>query len=131
MPFDDQKILSGLLAVGLVGFSFYFSWMQIKRSWYEFIDIPGYFSDEALLSIEAGKFPYDFYIDGADFTPVAVFYSRKDVNKLWEEGLAPLFESGKRFVLITHQYRLDRFNIPTNRYRIIGQDRDKILIIKE
>lgn len=126
-----KKVFGVFLIVGLLGFSFYFSSIQIKRSWYEFIDIPKYFSDEAILSKKAREFPHDFYIDGADFTPTAVFYSHKDVNKLWEGGLAPLFESGKKFVLITHQWRLDKFNIPKESYKIIASDRDKILIVRE
>lgn len=126
-----RKVLRAVLSLSLIGFCLYFSWIQIKRSWYEFIDIPGYISDEAILSKKAGTFPYDFYIDGADFTPVAVFYSHKDVNKLWEGGLAPLFESGKKFVLITHQWRLDKFDIPKDGYEIIAADRDKILVIKK
>lgn len=126
-----EKVFTALLIAGLAGFSIYFSWMQIKRSWYEFIDIPRYFSDEAILSKKAGQFPYDFYIDGADFTPVAVFYSHKDVNKLWEGGLEPLFETKKEFVLITHQWRLNKFNIPAQSYEIIATDRDKILVIRK
>lgn len=126
-----KKVLEIFLAALLMGFSFYFSWIQIKRSWYEFIDIPGYISDEAILSKKAGEFPYDFYIDGSDFTPTAVFYSHKDVNKIWEGGLGPLFESGKKFVLITHQWRIDKFNIPKESYEIIAADRDKILVIRK
>ena len=126
-----QKILRVLLIAGLLGFSFYFSAIQIRRSWYEFIDIPKYFSDEAILSKKARQFPYDFYIDGSDFTPVAVFYSHKDVSKIWDEGLTPLFASGKKFVLITYQWRLDKFHTPKDSYEIIASDRDKILIIRK
>ena len=126
-----QKGLKVLLAVGLLGFSFYYSAIQIRRSWYEFIDIPKYFSDEAILSKKAGEFPYDFYIDGTDFTPVAVFYSHKDVNKIWEGGLLPLFESKQKFVLIVEQWRLDKFHIPASSYQVIAKDRDKILLLKK
>lgn len=126
-----QKVLKGVVAAGLIGFCLYIAQIQIKRSWYEFIDIPKYISDEAILSREAGKFPYDFYIDGADFTPVAVFYSNKKVGKIWEEGLVPLFDTGEKFVLITHQWRLDKFYIPKESYEIIASDRDKILVIRK
>lgn len=126
-----RKVLGIFLIIGLCFYSAYFSWMQIKRSWYEFIDIPAYFSDEALLSKKAGEYPYDFYIDGPDFTPVAVFYSHKNVSKLWEEGLKPLFDSNKKFVLITQQWRLDKFEIPVETYEIIAKDRDKILVIRK
>lgn len=131
--FNKKKVLLvNLVAVGLIGYSIYFSWMQIKRSWYEFIDIPKFISDEAILSKKAGEFPQDFYIDGADFTPVAVFYShKKRVEKIWEEGLKPLFDSDKKFVMITQQYRLDKFNIGKDQYEIIATDRDKILILRK
>lgn len=126
-----KKELGVLVSLGLLGYSFYFSYIQIKRSWYEFIDIPKYISDEAILSKEAGKFPYKFYIDGSDFTPAAYFYSNKKVGKIWDEGLAPLFDSDEKFVLITHQWRLDKFNITPGRYKLIKTDRDKILIVRE
>lgn len=119
------------LAIGMLAFCFYFSWMQIKRSWYEFIDIPAFISDEAILSEEAGKYPYTFYIDGSDFTPTAYFYSGKRVEKIWDERLPGLFKEGKPFVLITHQWRLDKYKIPDGSYEVIKTDRDKMLIIKK
>lgn len=131
--FTDQKaMLVSLVAIGLIGYSTYFSWMQIKRSWYEFIDIDKYISDEAILSKKAGEFSPNFYIDGADFTPVAVFYShKKRVEKIWEEGLKPLFDSNKKFIMITQQYRLDKYIIGKDQYEIIATDRDKILILRK
>ncbi len=139
-----KKEFSILLIALMLGFSGYFSWMQIKRSWYEFIDIPKYVSDEAILSEIAGKFPYKFYIDGSDFTPAAVFYSgktkqtvgstviiNKKVGKIWDGGLGELFDSSEKFVLITHQWRLDKFNIKSDKYKFIEKDRDKILIVRD
>lgn len=126
-----KKELGVLVSLGLLGFSVYFSQLQIKRSWYEFIDIPKYISDEAILSQEAGKFPYKFYIDGSDFTPAAYFYSNKKVSKVWDEGLAPLFYTDEKFVLITHKWRLDKFNITPQSYRLVKTDRDKILIVRQ
>lgn len=126
-----KKELGVLVSLGLLGFSVYFSYLQIKRSWYEFIDIPKYISDEAILSEEAGKFPYKFYIDGSDFTPAAYFYSGKTVSKLWDEGLISLFDTGEKFVLITHKWRLEKFNITPDRYKLIKTDRDKILIVRD
>lgn len=126
-----KKEVGILISVGILSYSGYFSWIQIRRSFYEFIDIPKYISDEAILSKEASKFPYNFYIDGPDFTPAAAFYSHKKVGKLWEEGLKPLFDSNEKFVLITMQWRLDKFNITKDEYRLIKMDRDKILIVRE
>lgn len=126
-----QNILNSLVMIGLASFCLYFSHMQIKRAWYEFIDIDRYITDEAILSEKAGKFPYKFYIDGPDFTPVAVFYSGKDVSKIWEDGLTALFSSDEKFVLITEQWRLDKFNITAQNYKLVAKDRDKILIVRE
>lgn len=125
------KLINVLVIFGVLAYSFYFSYAQIKRSWYEFIDISKYISDEAILSKEAGKFPYQFYIDGSDFTPAAYFYSNKPVKKLWDEGLLPLFDSEEKFILITHQYRLDKFNITPDQYKLLKKDRDKILVVRE
>lgn len=127
-----QKKVIGILTVsGMILFSGYLSWMQIKRSWYEFIDIPRYISDEAILSKKAAEYPYKFYIDGSDFTPAAYFYADKKVGKIWEQGLVPLFETDEKFALITHQWRLDKFNIKSDRYRLIQTDRDKILVVRD
>jgi 4-amino-4-deoxy-L-arabinose transferase-like glycosyltransferase len=126
-----SKQITMLTVAVMIVFSGYLSWMQIKRSWYEFIDIPRYISDEAILSKKAAEYPYKFYIDGSDFTPAAYFYSDKKVGKIWDEGLKPLFESGEKFVLITHQWRLDKFNIKPGEYKLIATDRDKILVVRE
>lgn len=122
-----RKLAAFLIIAG----GLYLSLTQIRQIWYQFIDIPAYVSDEAILSYEAGKFPYKFYIDGGDFTPAAVFYSGKDVEKVWEDGLTSLFETEPSFVLITSKWRLDKFNIKEDQYSIIKSDRDKILVVKE
>lgn len=127
----NETLLVNLVTVGLIGYSIYFSWMQIKRSWYEFIDIPAYISDEAILSTKAGKFPDDFYIDGPDFTPTAIFYSHKKVAKLHDGSFEDLLKSNRDFVLITYQWRLDKFKIPKDKYKIIAEDRDKILVVRK
>ncbi len=126
-----KKELRILLMIGLLAFCAYFAYMQIKRSWYEFIDIPAFVSDEAILSREAAKYPQQFYIDGSEFTPAAYFYSGKHVEKIWDERLPQLFEEGKPFVMITYQWRLNKYNIPANEYEVIKTDRDKILIIRK
>jgi 4-amino-4-deoxy-L-arabinose transferase-like glycosyltransferase len=126
-----QKFLNIFVIGGLSIFCLYLSQMQIKRAWYEFINIDKYITDEAILSKKAGEFSYKFYIDGPDFTPVAVFYSHKNVDKVWEDGLVSLFESNQPFVLITEQWRLDKFQIPESEYKFIASDRDKILIVRD
>ncbi len=130
MSFFLGKIIhKKVIVIALILFiSFYFSFIQIKRMWYEFINIPSFISDEAILSTEAGRYKDDFFIDGGDFTPTAVFYSRKKVVKLREDGLGPLFERKEPFVLITYQWRLNQADIKANQYMVLKTDRDKILI---
>lgn len=126
-----KSILVKLLIAGIITYSLYFSFTQIKRCWYEFIDITKFITDEEILSTKAGEYPYEFHIDGGDFTPAAIFYSNKDVQKVTDEGLDDIFNNGKEFVMITHQWRLDKFNIPKEDYEIVAEDRDKILIIRK
>lgn len=121
------KIISELFIL-CIAFIYFF--IQSQANWNNFVNIPAYFSDEAILSRDAGVYPYNFYIDGADFTPTAAFYSGKKVQKIWEGGLPELFESQNHFVLITHQWRLDKAKIPSRKYLIIAKDRDKILIMR-
>ncbi len=122
----NKVIISIVLLIGTSYIWFY----QARQAWYQFIDIPAYISDEAILSKESQKYPGDLYIDGADFGPTAVFYSEKKVYKVWEGGLQDTFKTVPQFVMITHQWRLDGSNIPAKAYRIIKKDRDKILIQK-
>ena len=116
------SILMALLTV-----SFYYSFLQGKRNWYEFIDVPAFVSDEAILSKEAGKYEEKFYID-EDFVPAAIFISEKNVKQVQNEELEELFEKEESFMVITHQWRLDSLGIKSNEYEIIKTDRDKILI---
>lgn len=126
----EETIILLLVIIPLVGVCLYISYFQIRRNWYEFIDIPAFVSDEAILSKEAGKYPYEFYIDG-DFVPAAVFYSGKNVHQISESVLKPLFAETKQFVLITYQWRLDSTQITQDQYQILKSDRDKILILKK
>lgn len=121
-----------LAVLGILAVSLYFSFPQIKRSWYQFIDIPAYISDEAILSREAGKYKEDLFIEGSDFRPAAVFYSGKNVpQRLSEDNLISLFESEKAFLLITYENNLDHLGISAKRYQILKKDRDKILVFKK
>lgn len=119
-----------LISTAIMAVCFYFSFLQIRRMWYEFIDIPAYISDEAILSGEAGKFFAPYFIDG-DFVPTAVFYSDKPVTQIWGGGIPELFADNITFSLLTKQSRLDQNNISKSSYQIIKQDRDKILILKK
>lgn len=115
-----------LVSVLLVGFAGYFSFLQLRTSWYQFIDIPAFVSDEAILAKEAGKYPEQLLIDG-DFVPAATFYSGKQVRKIWRGEIADLL-LGEPILLITNDWRLDEAKVPKERYQIIKKDRDKVLI---
>lgn len=95
--------------------------------WYQFINIPAFVTDEAILAGEAGKYKEPFMID-EDFVPAAIFYSGKHVDKVWEGGIGSLFAENKPFLLITRKWRLDQAKIPVSEYRIIKADRDKLLV---
>ncbi len=125
--FTGRKILS-VFAVFLA--TFLISFPQIRQNWYNFIDIPAFVSDEAILSREAGKYPYKFYIDD-DFDPVAAFYSDKNVEQILEGDLSGIFAKKESFVLITYQWRLEQAKIKPAEYRIVKMDRDKILVARE
>ena len=117
------------ISICLLVISFYYSYIQGKRSWYEFIDIPAFISDEAILSKEAGKYYEDLYIDG-DFLPTAIYYSEKVVKQIQNEELKGIFEKDEPFLVITYKWRLDRLEISEAEYEIIKSDRDKILVKK-
>ncbi|MDO8619221.1 MAG: glycosyltransferase family 39 protein [Candidatus Daviesbacteria bacterium] len=122
---NKQKRIMYLL---ILIFALYISLPQIKKMWFEFIDIPAFVTDEEILAKEAGKYPYPFYIDQS-FEPSAVFYSGKDAH--WENiyGLPQLFDHKSTFVLIVKQYMLDDLKINPKDYTILKKDRDKILIL--
>ena len=127
-----KKILKKptLVYLILAIFTFYISFSQIKQNWYQFIDIPTYVSDEAILSKEAGKYEHPYYIEG-DFTPAAVFYSDKMVKRVRIEGLVDLFKSDSTFLLNTKLGVLNEYGILPIQYRIIKADRDRVLVIKD
>ena len=109
-------------------FTLYISLTQIKQMWYSFVDIPAFVSDEQILSTEAGKYPYPFYIDSS-FEPAAVFYSGKNAKWVNEFYLADLFKKSEPFVMIIKQSMLDKLKIEPKSYKILKADRDKILIL--
>lgn len=125
--FFKQKFLLNII---LIIFTIYISFIQIKRMWYEFIDIPSFVSDDAILSREAGKYPYPFYIDGS-FEPVAVFYSGKNTKWENEYSLPLLFGKKQPFLLIVKQFMLDKLKVDKKDYKVLKSDRDKMLILYE
>lgn len=124
--FKDTVVVFLLLSVPIV----FVASGQIIRNWNEFVDIEGYVSDEAILSLEAGKYMEKFYIDD-DFDPVAAFYSGREVEQILTGTLENLFNGDEPFVLITYQWRLDQSGIKENQYKVLKKDRDKILLLKE
>ena len=115
------------LNILIVIFTFYVAYIQIVRMWNEFINIPAFITDDAILSKEAGKYEIPFYIDSS-FEPVAVFYSEKNVKWVNSFGLPKLFSEKSPFVLIVKQSMLDNLKIDKKDYKIIKTDRDKLLI---
>lgn len=103
---------------------------QVKMIWYQFIDIPAFISDEAILSKEAGKYPQHLNIDGA-FMPTAIFYSEKStVDQIQIERLDSLLNSNEEFLMITRKENLiNNKKISKNSFQILKEDRDKVLIL--
>lgn len=104
---------------------------QIKMMWYQFIDIPPFISDEAILSREAGKYPYRLIVDG-EYRPAALFYSEKGTISQApkkKEDFVGLLSSNEDFLLITNKWRLDNPDVSNANYKILKEDRDKVLIL--
>ena len=118
-----------IIGIVILGIAFYFSSLQIRSIWYQFIEIPRYISDEEILSREAKKYPFDYYVDSESIA-AAAFYSEKIVTRLRAKDLIPLFNTEKKFTLFTYQWRLDGADISKSSYQIIKKDRDKILVIR-
>lgn len=98
---------------------------QARANWYNFIDIPGYISDEAILSRAASELPGDLFIDG-DFIPAATFYSNKTAKNA-HGNLQEFFDKNNEFLLITKEDRL-KAEVEEREYEIIKKDRDKVLV---
>ena len=116
-----------LVPVMILGISLYFSYFQIKSNWYQFINIQSYISDEEILSTEASKYQGALYIDN-DFVPAAIFYSGKNVQQTYVGGVTKIFNEENGFLLITTKGRLKDEGIRADQYKVIKEDRDKILI---
>ena len=122
----------------LAVFTFYISLSQIRANWYQFIDIPIFTSDEEILSLEASRYDYPYYIEG-DFIPAAFFYWRsqelvhsdRKVKRVTIESLGDLFKNEPAFLLNTKVGILKQYGILPTQYRIIKTDRDRVLVIKD
>lgn len=113
----------------IVLIAFLVSYPQVKRSWFEFINVSAYISDEEILSKEASKYSGRLFIDG-DFVPTGVFYSGKDADKVYVGRLKNIFKNENQLLLITQKWRLEQEGIKTSQYQIIKSNRDKILVRK-
>lgn len=124
-----EKILKFkyLVFLLLLIFTSTLSFIQIKRSFNEFIDVPQYISDIEILSKEASRVDGKFYVDG-DYAQEAIFYSGKNVHKISNEEIVKLFTSKDKFLLITKQNRISDNGINQDQYEIISSDRDKVLV---
>ncbi len=100
---------------------------QLARNWINFIAIPAYVSDEAILSKTASTYTEPLYIDDR-FLPAAAFYSDKIVVDTPTPDFSDYFTKSFDLLLITHGWRLEAAGIPSDRYQIIQADRDKILL---
>lgn len=112
--------------------SFFIYITQIKMMWYQFIDIPAFISDEAILSKEASKYPQRLIIDG-EYLPAALFYCGKgSISQApkAKEDFVLFLKKPESFLVITNLWRLNNPLISSDSYRIIKKDRDKVLILK-
>ncbi len=123
------KNASLLAAALMVSFSLYYSFIQLKAAWYQFIDIPRYISDEDILSRQASKYEGRIILDG-DFDPAGAFYSDRVVRKMGDPSLKHFFETQDNFLLITNTWRLDGV-IDPEAYESLWHDRDKVLVRKK
>jgi 4-amino-4-deoxy-L-arabinose transferase-like glycosyltransferase len=119
---------SSLVSALIITLSLLISGPQILKNWNDFINIPAYISDEAILSREASRYLYPLSIDDR-FLPVAVYYSGKVVNDLPTPDIGTYFDNSKPFLLITHQWRLDQKPGLKSRYQLLRSDRDMVLIL--
>lgn len=114
-----------------LAFNTFIYFNQLKMIWYQFIDIPAFVSDEKILSEEASKYPQKYFVDG-EYRPAALFYSKKErINQAPrnDQDFIDFFNSRESFLMITHKWRLEKLNIPSQDYQILKEDRDKVLIL--
>lgn len=123
--FRNHQSLAAILTLTL---TVTISLPQIKRNWREFVDIPRFVTDEAILSRKAAEYSYPLVID-ENFVPAAVFYSNKTVSWLNAPRLQDLALPNQVTLIITHLWRLDRDQVSPNSYQILATDRDRVLLL--
>lgn len=104
---------------------------QVKTMWFQFINIPPFISDEAILSKEAGKYHYKLFVDG-EYRPAALFYSEKEKIEQApkrDTDFIEFFNNPENFLMITNTWRIEKLNISKEKFQILKKDRDKILIL--
>jgi len=99
-----------------------------KKNWDEFINIPAFVSDEAILAKTAASYTEPLVIDES-FVPAATFYADRHVDLVQSLTVSEIFAEAATLILITHDWRLS--DIPKSDYQIIQRDRDKVLILKK
>jgi len=121
------KKLDWLANVLLVLFFLFISAWQIKNFYKEVYPTSHFVPDDVDISKKAAKYNVPIYLDD-NFTPVAVFYSGKQIHPLIDlpdpnKQIAPFFQNQTGdFVLITRNYslkELDNRNIP---YKLLEQN---------
>ncbi len=116
-----------IITICMILFAGYYSSLQLRTSWYQFINIDAYVSDEEILATAARTQQGKLYFDG-DFEPAGAFYSDRVVTRAYD--LRKLFDSDNNFLLITNDWRLEQEHIKPDEYIFIKKDRDKVLVRK-
>jgi hypothetical protein len=109
----------------------FYSFQQINQMWIQNININAYHSDEEKLASLAKNYSYSLTIDD-NFVPAALFYSdKKQVAWYSSSTLKDFFEGSGSKMIITYQWRLEKSQIDSSKYQVLGQDRDKLLVLKK
>lgn len=105
---------------------------QIKKDWYEIIQVTPYTSDIEILATRSQEYGEPLILDD-DAVPEALFYSNKQLVKrtLGRGDLRNIFDTKESLLLITREWRLTEENILAKEYTLIAKDRDKVLILKK
>lgn len=108
------------------------SWIDVKKNWYEIINVSAYTTDMEILSLKAKEFNYPLVLDD-DAVPEVLFYSDKGkVERTSGRGdLRRRFDLSNEFLLITRSWRLDEEKVLPKEYTLIAKDRDKVLLLKK
>jgi 4-amino-4-deoxy-L-arabinose transferase-like glycosyltransferase len=108
------------------------TFLNIKRNWYEIINVSAYTSDLEILSNKSKDYDYPLVLDD-DSVPEVLFYSNKgNIERTSGRGdLRRRFDTKNNFLLITRDWRLEEEKINTKEYNLIAKDRDKVLILKK